>query len=356
MTRAAIMPEVGDPFVALLWFHFFETIWQDEVDTLYFVLNSPEEASVAEFILETVGKNKKVKTIYAKHDRQHGDAIADALALVQEDAVMLIENDAIIFNRGKVKECFDYIENDGFDIVGSDRGSASTTLIKRGQEVFGLSDERRIDKYPHFWPNFFFARTEAYRATDMNFNAKTWKPGEIIKELRDWEVVTDPGVDVISGDTFVWGSIQMMAKNPKVKYMEQYHCYVNDAEFRAINQNLWDGRAGWLHYGSISTGVMGMLVTDAGVPLNHRTEVDYASRFENGSLQHMFNDDNRLEYERRIMWWLMCYEVMEEKVSKAIPEYAAAYKKAIYRLIEDSGMNERRISERMDLYRPLLKI
>lgn len=350
------MPEVGDPFVALFWFHFFEKYWQDEVDTLYFVLNSPEEASVAEFILDEVQKNKKVKVHYEKRDREHGDAITTALEMVQEDAVMLIENDAVIFKQGLVKECFDLIENHGFDIVGSDRGSASSTLIKRGQEVFGLTDERRLDKFPHFWPNFFFTRTETMRNTDKNFRANSWKAGDVIKELNDWEVVTDPGADVVVGDTFVWASIQMMAKNPKVKYMDQYHCYVNDAYFRDNHQHLWDGRCGWLHYGSISTGVMGMLTDDRGVPLNHRSNPKWSTRFVNGSLKHLFNDDNRAEYERRMAWWLMCYEVMEERVSKALPDYAAEYKKAVYRIIEDAGVPMQRITDRIGLYRPLLKV
>jgi hypothetical protein len=356
MTRAAIMPEVGDPFVALLWFDFFEKYWQNEVDRLYFVLSSPEEPEVANFILDTVKANPKVSTVYTDHNVEHGDAINSALGKVTEDTVMLIENDGIIFKSGKVNECFDLIEKNGFDIVGSDRGSSSMNLIKRGQQVFGLTDERRLDKFPHFWPNFFFVRTKALLDTDRNFNAKSWKPGEIIKELDNWTAEPDPGADVVVGDTFVWASIQLMAKNPKVKYMDQYHAYVNDAEFKALHQHLWDGNAAWLHYGSISTGVMGMLTDDIGRPLNNRKDSKYPSRFQNGTLDYMFNDDNRLEYERRIMWWLMCYEIMESRVRKALPDYADAYKKAVYRTIKFSGLNEKRLSDRMDLYRPLLKI
>lgn len=356
MSRACILPATGDPCVELFWLHFFKARWSKEIDKLYYVLNSPVEPKIAELLIGEFAK-AGAKVLYQPHIVQHGEAIALALNYVTEDYIMLVENDAIVFKPGVVDEAFKWVESGEYDIVGSDRGSAGINLINAGRKKFKLDEIQHAYRYPHFWPNFFFVNKEWLLETDRHFSAKTWLKGDYIKEI-DWTVEPDSSdTDTTSADTFGWASIQMMAKNPKVKYVEQYHAYPHDEGLRNERKHLWDGKAGWMHYGSVSTGLMNDLVDAQGVPLQYR-EHAYPltfSVFVDGKMPKIVASSGKIEYERRCAYWSLCSKMPEIK-SLVPDEFKNEYSRAIERFVEANKLNWDHIHKFVEMYKPLLKI
>jgi hypothetical protein len=58
----------------------------------------------------------------------------------------------------------------------------------------------------------------------------------------------------------------------------------------------------------------------------------------------------KMEWERRVQWWLMFWELRDPE---AIPEYAELYKAGIDRIIEQFQLNIRRIRTRQKMYRKI---
>jgi len=72
--RAALLPSRGDPITLRLVFHYFETVWQDEVDKLYINVNSTCEPEVIEYIKKFT-THPKVVFSYDDHNLDHGGSL-----------------------------------------------------------------------------------------------------------------------------------------------------------------------------------------------------------------------------------------------------------------------------------------
>jgi hypothetical protein len=102
--------------------------------------------------------------------------------------------------------------------------------------VFGLTGG------PHFTPNFFLARKETFERTDGQFNPKGWHRGDYIAPL---DLVCEHDE---YADRFVWASIQMRARRPKVMRLTQWVA----PEYPS--SDLFQEGLPWVHLGGLGQG------------------------------------------------------------------------------------------------------
>lgn len=349
-SRAAILPYPGDPFLLQFWLFNFFSKWAGEINKLYIVCNTPVEKPVADYIRSLCEAHPdKIDYTYIDHHIQHGDAIRVALEKATEEYVMLVEDDAYILRSGVVDECFSRLESGQYDIVGSKRGSCHEEILKAAQDLYGLSYEGMGDQGCNFWPNFFFIKRSLLLSTDRDFNSRAWVQGEIIAPLQHYAVAAP----VIYSDTFVWASLQLRAMVPesRIQYVRQYHANPNDQEHFFLGHSIFDGLAPWIHIGSLSSGVSGAIMDDQGRSIAKRTVEDpKGPTVLPPEWCDVTSDFAKMEWERRIQWWLMFYE---RRDPEAIPEYAELYKKGIDRIIDQYQLNIKRIRQRQQIYRTI---
>lgn len=341
MSRAVILPTPGDPFLLKHWMRYFTEVWGSEVDKLYVHLNTPVEASVLKYI-ENVLDHPQVYLKHTPEYRQHGDCINEILDDVVEDHIMLIEDDAYIFKKGYVDSFFDVLERGEADVVGSKRCSCSHEILKKAEERWGLDWKGVGDSGCNFWPNFLFIKKETLLKTDRKFNAKVWNRGERIEAL-DWVV----DIDVVASDTFVHTSLQLHDMGLTMMYIPQYHGSPDDIQNYETKEFLFDGKAPWVHLGSLSSGFNGVLMDGQGRSLANRTILTPQPT----ALPKMCNTPGeRREWERRVQFWQMFWEDTD---AVGLEEMHDLYGKAIERVIVEYRLNRKNILKRRRIYREL---
>lgn len=355
MSRAAILPYPGDPFLFNFWLYFFDNCWGQEIDKLYVYLNSPAEKGVIDYIRNLCSARPKISFIYNPERTDHGICIDRTLDIVTEDLVMLIEDDGFIFKPGYVTVSFGMIERDFYDVIGSKRGSCHPEISERAKEIWGLNYEGYGDQGCNFWPNFFFCKTDLLKKTDRNFRAKSWYKGEVIPALDDYVVKSD----VISGDTFVNTSLQIRAMKPRILTQNQYHCNTYDMEDAQEHKNLFDGFCPWLHVGSLSSGVTGILRDDENRALDRRL-IDEPKGLTQLPVEWCQTEAEKREWERRVTWFEMFIDYFEEvnkgtpHITPAILNYGVMYRKAVMRVKMQYGLSPTRINKSKLIYKRLL--
>jgi len=359
MSRAAILPYPGDPFLLNFWLHFFDNVWHDEVDKLYIYLNTPAEAGVVDYIRKLCLERPKISFIYENTRTDHGIGIDRTIDLVEQDLVMLIEDDGFIFRKGYVENSFKAIESGDFDVVGSKRGSCHPEISIKAKEIWGLDYEGYGDQGCNFWPNFFFTKKEILLKTDRNFRGKAWYKGEKIEALNNYEVQAA----VINGDTFVNTSLQIRAIIPQARIFTQpqYHANTYDLEDASENKNLFDGRAPWVHVGSLSSGVSGVIRDQHNRALDRRL-IDPPGAKTSLPYEWCTTEPERREWERRVTWWEMFVDHFETQSEKAlnitpdITNYASLYRLGLFHVKSQFVLSPTRINKSKMIYKRLLGI
>lgn len=356
-SRAAILPFPGDPFLLDYWLMFFDRFWAEEVDKLYIILNSPIEEPVREYIRALCKERSKIVLYEFPNQTDHGPCIDFALGKCSEKYVMLIEDDGFIFRKGIVDFAFTQLELGIADIVGSKRASCSVEICDKAKELYGLNYEGEGDQGPNFWPNFFFSSKELLLKTDRNFSAKSWKKSETIPALG--HTVQE---DLVNGDTFVNTSLQLRAMVPedRIRYIPQRHGHPDDEIHREQGKYLFDGRASWVHIGSLSSGVNGLLRDDRNRELAQRTTKP-AEPETKLPLQYCQSNMEKREFERRVQWWLSAIEyfyAVDQPFSEAIKiaDFAKLYQSAIFQLIRQYRLSIKAIQRRQVIYKELMQI
>lgn len=329
MTKAAFLPTPLDPYVCLLWLEIAKNTWLDEVDTLYVFLNGDTEKSVADYIKKRFEEVPNAVVEYVPGMIQHGTALALMTKKCKEELIMFIEDDGYIYKKGLVTQMFSFIESGEWDIVGSPRTSSSMDIQKIVAKKCNVDLSGAGDVGCSFWPNFFFAKRADLMRTDLEFNAKGWDKGTYIKEI-DWTV--EPDGDMVRGDTFVWGSIQLRALGLKCLSVPQYHLHPEWESEKAGKVNVWDGKAGWLHAGSLSGSLYGILTDSVGNALAFR-DLHLAPKEEGWKLpSYAVSKQEKQEFEKRCAFYLLAVDRYA-----GIPELAdfeKVYKEAVKRVIE----------------------
>ena len=248
MSRAALLPCLCDPYILKGWLHLYKTVWKNEVDNLYVLLQGYLEVPIMKECERLVEEAGGISFLQMGSMMQHGDGIRFLLENCTEDHVVLLEDDAWIIRPGALDEQFKIIETGKTDIIGSTRTSCSPEIIARCVTVFDLSGEgpeHPISVCPNLWPNFLFAKRDDLLATDRNFNANSWKKGEVLELLGDYVCKEDCG-----SDTFVWASIQLRAMKKRFMYAHQRHCSSDDLKRDGL---LRVENLPWVHFGSLSS-------------------------------------------------------------------------------------------------------
>lgn len=345
MSRAVILPFPGDPFLLNLWLKFYDNVWGDEVDKLYIYLNSSVEKRVVRYIKDRARRSKNTMVLYEPQMADHGESINKTLDHVKEEYLMLIEDDAIIFKSGMVDMCFSLLESDKYDIIGSKRGSCALEIIEAADKKWNIKETPYGDNGPNFWPCFFFTKTAILKQTTRHFGARAWKQGENITPLS--YVVEVP---VVYGDTFVNTSLELRATIPeeRIYYVPQYHLHPDDWRNFENSRTVFDDKAPWLHIGSLSSGISGVLRDEFNRPLAYRftREKEQATVLEPWANTLM----EKREWERRICFWLMAWDNREEG---KIEEFAQAYKAAIDQVIRQYKLNYKDILKMQCIYKTL---
>lgn len=347
MSRAAILPFPGDPFLINYWLKFYDNVWSKEVDKLYIYLNTFAEKPVVDYIKARVEKSPNIHFVYNPAQIEHGDAINHTLELVTEDLVMLIEDDAFIFRPGMVDACFKLIESGDKDIVGSKRGSCSFEILEAAEKKWNIPATGFGDNGCNFWPCYFFTKTSILKKTSRRFGARSWLKGETITPLAI--VVEAPEV---VGDTFVNTSLELRAMIPedRIAYVPQYHASPDDLEHFKKHQFLFNGLSFWTHIGSLSSGVGGVLRDDQNRALTRRmieqpkgpTVLEAWAKTEG----------ERREWERRVTWWLTAYE-NADNVTEDIKEFYDLYGIALNRIIAQYELSINNIRQMQKAYKSI---
>lgn len=329
MSRAAFLSSCSDPFLLSFCVKLFKERWYDEVDTLFINVNNncgcPQE--VESELLQKISSDPKVHIIYHPRGIGNGMPITEMTLVSREDLVMLLEDDGFIFNHGIVSKCFQKIESDLCDAVGSPRFSCGIEIGEAAKAKYGLDYSGYGDVGPWFWPNFFFCKRSDLLKTDLNFGSKTFLAGEFCPQLNH------TFKEINHADTFGWGAIQMRHNGVRFQSIQQHKADVYEIESKANGVMNWHPTQrpfDWIHGGSLSAGWGGYL---------------------NTSLPDVSNDSAKQEIESRVAFWRICSETVE-----GFEGFKTEYQKGIEHLIQGCDLNRERIAKKISIYRELLRI
>ncbi len=324
MSRCVLIPSRGDPITLRLVFHYFETIWQDEVDKLYLNVNSTCEPEVIKFI-EKFTKHPKVVFSYDDHSLDHGGSLTKMFKQGSEDHIAFFEDDSLVYRKNEVNRHFEFIEKSGYDAGGALRWSCSGELIDRAREWFHL-EAFQYGPGGWFWPCFFFAKRSDVTKTDLNFCGHNWKIGDKIPPMQ-W-VAPSP----LDADTFVWFSMQMRALG--LRFFEI------PTPDDVTNQGF-----GWVHTTSLSSPMESLLTDDDGCPIALRKHPSY----------HIVKPTCAAggELEKKMGWMRLCLEKFDYS---EIQSFKDVYERAITRAISAFALSESNINNFKSLYKNALGI
>lgn len=350
--RAVLLAHPGDPFLFTYFIDLYRKVWKEEVDQLYVHFNSPIDKRVFEYEQRIA---PDVKFLYSPTVKQHGDVLNELLDIVEEENIMLIEDDGYIFRSGVVHGCFTLLEQGNTDIVAGARGSCSSEINEHGFKKWGTPIDGEGDQGVNFFPNFFFCKKELLLKTDRNFNARLWKKGERIPQLDMFNHEFIAPAD-LAGDTFVSTSLQLRDMVPveRILLLPQYHTHPFDYEHyvKQYQYSPFNGKASWLHVGSLSSGILG-LIRDS-----HDRPLAYAESMEKKSetilpVQLCQTDMERREFERRVQAWHRALEVTLQvgyPHLNSIADISIAYMNGLDRIIDQFKLNRKNILKMKRIY------
>lgn len=329
MSRCIFLSAGGDPFLSLFVLKLFQEKFYDEIDRFYINFNNHVAVPtnvVSEFVSRVV-KEPKVHLIYHPNGIGNGMPITEMTKIAKEDLVMLLEDDGFIFESGAVNKCFQQIESDLTDIVGSPRFSCGNEIAEASKVKYGLDYSGYGDVGCNWWPNFFFCKRKDLLKTDLNFGSITFKPGDYCKELDH------TFTEINHGDTFVWACMQLRALGLRSHSVPQHHASpfeITDKEKQEQNWHPTQSWFPWIHGGSLSAGWGGYL---------------------SGQIPDVSNDSAKQEIETRVAFWLICQDAIE-----GFGDFKAKYTKGIDDLIVNAKLDMDRISKKIQIYKELMKV
>lgn len=328
MSRAVFLSAGGDPFIATLVMRLWKERWYDEIDKFYVSYNNHAQVplEVAQEFVSKVITDPKVQLIYHPQGVGNGVPITEMALIAKEDLVMLLEDDGFIFESGIVNDCFQRIEKDQGDAIGSPRGSCGQEVTDAMIKKYNIDISGLGDKGVNFWPNFFFCKRADLLKTDLNFASKAFKEGEYFKELNHRFVETN------YGDTFVWADIQMRYNGVRFGEVPQRHASPEEIEYYEKKEDKWaDGvKMGWIHGGSLSSGIGGYL---------------------SGSIPDTSTIQTKMEIETRCAFWMLALHT-----TPGYEPFRTVYAQGIGNLIEGAKLSNDRVQKKYNIYKTLLRI
>jgi hypothetical protein len=295
--RAALLPTPGNPYLIEHWLRNYERVWKGEVDELRVLVNAQPDQVVREAIREAVERRG---AIYMEStDAEHGLALRRLVDSTEADLVMLCEDDCRVRFSGEVAPRFERIERDECDVIGSPRGSMTIGIHNRAAMKFKEPKSAADSPGSHgfgMWPAFVFARRSALLATDQNYGAVSWQPGDRV-----------PGLGYIAknfecADTFGACALQLRAQC-RVEYDVQFKGPDEWAAWLARDMHI-----PWFHCGSLSSWMF------------------------NGKYLHAepATKWDKKQWGHRFAWWRRVWATTDPAFSEWREQYGAAWEE--YRL------------------------
>jgi hypothetical protein len=298
--RVALLPAGPDPFLLAYWFRNFARVWASEVDELHVLVCGQSDPEAIAYIAAFA--SPKVRVTFHERRMDHGQALGLLMDGTDAEYVVLLEDDAWVRRTGEIASRFDRLEQ-GLDVIGGPRGSASMELIAAATERFGEHWIAETGEAGHaLWPCFLFARREVLEATDRLYGARQWFPGEPVLGLN----LT--ARSVLGADTFVSTTYQLRANGARIAVEGQYRTTNHG------HMSLWIAQAPWFHVGSLSSGYGGILADDSG-----------------GLSSNEYDGD---DWARRISWWERF-----ARTADGLPTHLAHYRGEIAGYIARAGLN-----------------
>lgn len=329
MTKAVFVSSCSDPFLTLLAHKLFRERWYDEVDTFYINVNNhcgvPQ--SVVSELCAKLAEDPKVHLIYHPRGIGNGRPITEMTLVSREDLIMLLEDDGFIFEPGIVSKCFQAIESDLADAVGSPRFSCGVEVGEALKKKYNLDYSGYGDVGPNFWPNFFFCKRADLLKTDLDFASKTWVPGEYSPEMDH------TFKEVNHGDTFVWTCIQLRAQGLRFHNVPQVKADPYELESKEKKEMNWYPQfqpVKWIHGGSLSAGWNGYL---------------------SGKIPDVSADISKREIESRVAFWLIASGEIE-----GFDKFKKEYKQGAENLIVGAELDRERIEGKVKFYKDLMRL
>lgn len=287
MTRAALLPTPGDPFLLSYWLTNYERVWADEVDRLLVLVNGQQDPAILAHFAERIAAVPHATLLTLPNRMDHGRALNVLYDATDADEVLFCEDDALVRSPGAIAAAFDRLAS--HDVVGSPRGGYSAEIESacgaKWGERFGAPDTGEVGF--GIWPAFFFARRSSLDRTDRHFGARNWSPGETVAGLG-LRVNVPVSADTMAAIAFqLWDDFDVGTH----------------AQYR-LSDSVQAGS--WFHIGSLSAGYGNAFRDDAG----------FAAPFSPGN--------SGWEWERRVAWWERFW-----RTGTFLPEHRARYRAAL---------------------------
>jgi len=300
VTRVALLPAGPDPFLLAYWFRNFHRVWEDEVDELRVLVCGQADPEAKKYIASLGGPKVTISFHPARLD--HGRALGLLMGTTSAKYVVFLEDDAYVRRSGAIASRFDRLQA-GLDVIGGPRGNASTEIIEAAQTRFGDPWFADTGEAGHaLWPCFLFARGEVLRATDRQYGARQWLPGEMVKGLN-LTARSD-----LSADTFASTTYQLRANGVRIEVEGQYRV-TNTSQM-----SQWVTQAPWFHIGSLSSGYGYVIGDDSG---------GIGIRENEGS-----------DWARRVSWWERF-----ARTADGLPTHLAHYRAEIAEFTQRAGIS-----------------
>lgn len=325
MTKCALLSTCGDPFTTSLCLKLFKERWYNEIDKLYINFNNHCQAPpevVGEFI-KNFANDPKIVIIYHPNGIGNGPPQVENLKLATEDLVLLLEEDFLIFESGVVNNNFKKIESGEADLLGSPR-YAYGEVANAAQKAYNLDYSGEGDKGFGWWPAGFYCKREDLLKTDLDFGSKKYSKDEFFIELN--HLFKEDNYT----DTFTWTSIQLRSMGLTSIDIPQNHASIYEVEEKQKGILKWAKPIGYIHGGSLSAGWGGYL---------------------SGRLPDTSTEDAKREIETRVTFWTLCMEATSGYV-----EFKKEYIQGIQNLTKNANLDNRRIADKFELYKNLLRI
>jgi len=263
--RAGVLASVADPLLLNLWDKCYSKNMKDSVDTVYVKMTNRMEPNVRDFIVNKL-TNNGYHVWYQEQADVHGNVLKDLMKEVKEETVILLEDDFFVTSPGVLEPLFLKIERGEVDCIGSTRGCCTTKMtdaIAKTFKLTGNSPEHPISECPNLWPCLFVSKTTTLNKTDGHYAAKQWDKGTVVPYIN---MYCD---EAECGDSFVWTSIQLRGQGNTFAYEHQHHTAPDDLQDFPRRTALFSyNPIPWVHVGSLSSGVAGLLKYDNNVTLS----------------------------------------------------------------------------------------
>ena len=290
-----LLPTPGDPLILEMWISNFKK-YEHLIDECLICINhlvsdyeiSEKTTSELNLFYESF-KSDKIKIFYNHNINSHGLILKFLYEKTKGDIIFLIEDDDFILDISLLNDNFNKIKNGECEIIGIPRNCCSLKLV----QVF-------FEKYNRpnvgFWPTNFICKKSLLDQTDLNFSAKIFNSGELIKEL-DY-VATEN----FYSDTLLFLSLQLNSLTNNICYVkDSYHSTIDDGVNLSIKENQ-NELIRSLHIGSLSS-VYYLFLFDS---LNKKPIVDFINLYKN-------DKKTTLEYFRRLVYLNLFLEKIDNK-------------------------------------------